>query len=114
LKFVEGNRWQLLNSDAIFYEVNKIPDMERKTKVRFMLSKANEYIRIDEKIFKRAKQIQKFGVKSFDALHVACAEGGKADVFLTTDDQLLKKLHKHSDKIKVRVVNPLDWIKEVI
>ena len=54
------------------------------------------------------------GVKSFDALHVACAEAGKADVFLTTDDKLLKKLRQNSGKIKVKTANPLEWIEEVI
>lgn len=114
LKFIENGQWKLLNSDGIFCEISKIPDPERKMKVHMLVSKASEYIRVDKKILARAKQIQKFGVKSFDALHIACAESGKADIFLTTDDQLLKKLRQHSDKINVKVNNPLDWIKEVI
>lgn len=114
LSFVEKGKWHLLNSDAILYEINKIPDTERKIKVRFVISLAKEYIRLNKKIFERAEQIQKIGVKSFDALHVACAEAGKADIFLTTDDQLLKKLRQHSDKIKVKAANPLEWVEEVI
>ncbi len=114
LSFVEKGKWHLLNSDAILYEINKIPDTERKIEVRFVISLAKEYIRLNKKIFERAEQIQKIGVKSFDALHVACAEVGKADIFLTTDDQLLKKLRQHSDKIKVKAANPLEWIEEVI
>jgi predicted nucleic acid-binding protein len=31
-------------------------------------------------------------VGHFDALHVACAMAGCADVFVTTDDRLLKRL----------------------
>ena len=38
----------------------------------------------------RAKQLEEVGFKSFDAMHIACAESEKADVFLTTDDKLLK------------------------
>ena len=114
LSFVEKGKWHLLNSDAILYEINKIPDTERKIEVRLVISLAKEYIRLNKKIFERAEQIQKIGVKSFDALHVACAEAGKADIFLTTDDQLLKKLRQHSDKIKVKAANPLEWIEEVI
>ncbi len=114
LSFVEKGKWHLLNSDAILYEINKIPDTERKIKVRFVISLAKEYIRLNKKIFERAEQMQKIGVKSFDALHVACAEAGKADIFLTTDDQLLKKLRQHSDKIKVKAANPLEWVEEVI
>jgi len=83
-------------------------------KVRFVISKASDYIQLDEGILKRAKEIQKLGIKSYDALHVASAESGKADIFLTTDDQLLKKLRQHSGKIRVKADNPLAWIKEVI
>jgi predicted nucleic acid-binding protein len=32
------------------------------------------------------------GIRSYDALHAACAIVGKADVFVTTDDRLLKRL----------------------
>ncbi len=32
------------------------------------------------------------GIRNFDALHVACSIAGKADVFVTTDDHLLKRL----------------------
>ncbi|NOZ63055.1 MAG: type II toxin-antitoxin system VapC family toxin [Calditrichaeota bacterium] len=114
MKFIEIGQWRLVNSDGIFYEINKIPDPERKAKVQFMLSKAIDYVQINEGILERAKQIQELGVKSFDALHIACAESGPADIFLTTDDQLLKKLRQNFDKINVKVNNPLDWIKEII
>ncbi len=114
MKMIESEKWILLNSDIIFYEIDKIPDQERKTKVRFMISKASIYIRIDEGIVKRAELIQKFGIKSYDALHIACAERGKSDIFLTTDDQLLKKIQQHVDKIYVKADNPLDWIRKVI
>jgi len=114
LKYIEKKQWLMINSDAILYEVNKIPDPERKTKVQFTLSNTNDYVQINEQILRRAKQIQQLGVKSFDALHIACAEAAQADIFLTTDDKLLKKVHQFVDKIKVKVNNPLNWIREVI
>ena len=114
LKYIEKKQWWMINSDAIIYEVNKIPDPERKTKVQFTLSNTNDYVQINEQILRRAKQIQQLGVKSFDALHIACPEAAQADIFLTTDDKLLKKVHQFVDKIKVKVNNPLNWIREVI
>jgi len=114
LKYIEKKRWSMINSDAILYEVNKIPDPERKTKVQFTLFNAKDYVQINEQILRRAKQIQQLGVKSFDALHIACAEAAQADIFLTTDDKLLKKVQQFVDKIKVKVNNPLNWIREVI
>ena len=32
-----------------------------------------------------------FAVGEYDALHVACAIKGDADIFVTTDDRLLKR-----------------------
>lgn len=104
----------MINSETILYEINKIPDPERRIKVQLTLSDAHDYIQISEPILKRAKQIQQFGVRSYDALHIACAEAAEADVFLTTDDKLLNRMRQFIDKIKVKVDNPLNWIKEVL
>ena len=114
IKFVERGQWALVTSDAILYEVNKIPDPERRKKVGIMISNANEYIRLEEKILARGRQVEKLGMKALDALHVACAESGKVDIFLTTDDRLLKILHQHSNEIDIRAQNPLAWIREVV
>lgn len=114
IKFVEKGQWTLVNSDGILYEINKIPDSERKKKVEIIISRANEHVRLEEKILERAKRLQKLGIRSLDALHVACAESAKVDIFLTTDDKLLRILRQHSDEIDVRADNPLVWIKEVI
>lgn len=43
----------------------------------------------------------------------ACAESGRADVFLTTDDDLLRKASRHKSKLRVRVMNPILWVREV-
>jgi len=69
---------------------------------------------IGEKELARASELEKLGFIGFDALHLACAEMGKADVFLTTDDRLLKLAKKLAKKLRVNVENPLDWIKERI
>ena len=114
MKYIESGKLDLVNSDAIGYEINKIPDLEKKTKVLLLISKANIYIKLDATFLSRAKEIQKFGIKIYDALHVASAEKGKADIFLTTDDNLLTKLKKYSDKVNIKTDNPLVWIREVI
>jgi predicted nucleic acid-binding protein len=60
-----------------------------------------------EFILKRARNILKLGVKSKDALHVACAVDAKCDYFLTTDDRIIKKLKSFKD---IAVINPLSFI----
>jgi predicted nucleic acid-binding protein len=52
------------------------------------------------------------GFTGFDALHVACAEAGGADVLLTTDDGMTRKARRLAREVFVRVVNPLTWLEE--
>ena len=53
---------------------------------------AAEKIGGTKNVVARASEFTRNGVKSKDALHIACAIEGKAEYFLTTDDKLLKKL----------------------
>ena len=43
-----------------------------------------------QSIIDKANKFVKIGVKAKDALHVACAINGKARLFITTDDKLIK------------------------
>ena len=45
------------------------------------------------------------GITSYDALHVASAIAGEANVFVTTDDKLLKHLRRMSD-LELRAAPP--------
>jgi predicted nucleic acid-binding protein len=82
--------------------------------VRSLLLIHREYRMVDTSIEKRAKEIQKLTVKAYDALHIACAEKSKVDIFLTTDDSLLNKVSRNRHALKVRLENPLKWLTEVI
>jgi hypothetical protein len=49
-----------------------------------------------------------------NALHLACAEVGGADVFLTTDDRVVKIAHRKKGLLNLRVDNPVRWLEEVL
>jgi predicted nucleic acid-binding protein len=51
---------------------------------------------------------------SYDATHIASAERSNADIFLSTDDRLLKKAQKNSPLINVNINNPVQWLAEVL
>ncbi len=106
--------WELLNSEIIDIEISKIKNDDKKQKIRYLSSVLQNNIIIDGNIEERATEIRKIGFKPFDALHIACAEAGKADVFLTTDDHLLGKALRKLSTLKVRVENPVKWLMEVI
>ncbi len=79
-----------------------------------MIRYAGGTIVIEKSIVKRASEFKAIGFGAYDALHLACAEHSNADVFLTTDDKLLRLSCQCSSMLKVKVDNPLIWLKEVI
>jgi predicted nucleic acid-binding protein len=58
-------------------------------------------------VLETAKELILLGLKSKDALHIACAIEGHCDYFLTTDDKVLSILKNYN---KITVVNPLNII----
>lgn len=49
---------------------------------------------VNDDIVTQAKFHEASGIGTFDALHMACAIAGLANVFITTDDRLIKKMRK--------------------
>jgi hypothetical protein len=45
-------------------------------------------------------------------LHLAFAEAAAVTVFLTTDDQLLRKARNYINDVKINVANPVNWLME--
>jgi len=60
------------------------------------------------------RELQKEGFQVYDSLHIACAENAQVDIFLSTDDRLLKLAKRISKRLNVRVENPLVWVEEMI
>ena len=60
--------------------------------------------------FERACQFEAAGLKSMDALHLACAEAADCDWFFTTDAGILKKARGIAG---IRVANPVEFVGEV-
>ena len=114
LSRVERKEWTWLGSQALEIEIDKAPDAEQQSRLRRVIEFVGSTVEIGEKELERANELQKAGFVGFDAVHLACAESGKADVFLTTDDRLLKRAKRLAKKLRVKVENPLDWMKENI
>jgi len=51
---------------------------------------------------------------TYDALHLMFAELADVDVFLSTDDKLVKRAQRYGNEITVSVANPLSWLQEVM
>jgi predicted nucleic acid-binding protein len=104
--------WDLCNSDVLYDEIDRITDVIRKEKIFALCNSSAINIELNDAVIRRAKELHRLNIKSFDALHVASAEYGKADVFLTTDKRLVNA-SKRID-MKVKVSNPAVWLTEVL
>ncbi len=60
-------------------------------------------------ILEKAENLVQLGLKSKDALHLACAISLGCDYFLTTDDHLIKK---SAGIDEIRVADPITFIRE--
>jgi predicted nucleic acid-binding protein len=114
LSRIERKELYWLGSEAFEIEIDKTPDAEQKSRLKRVIEFVHATIAIGNKELKRAKELQKLGFVGFDAVHLACAENIKSEIFLTTDDRLLKIAKKHTKKLRVKVMNPLDWMKEMM
>lgn len=102
----------LISSEAVEDEVRRNPSMERRGEAETLLSLAVTRIEIDDGIAHRAEGLVGVGYGPFDALHVAAAESGGVDALLTTDDRLLRRTSRKLGNPRIRVENPVSWIKE--
>jgi hypothetical protein len=107
-------RWQWVSSEVVHYEIQRMPDFERRRRTQLVLGYANETIHVTQGEQERALLLEQLGFKRFDAVHLACAESAQVDVMLTTDDRMLRLAKRFAKQLSVRVDNPLNWLSKEI
>ena len=110
LKNFNTGDWSWIISGALTLEVDNNPDVSQRDEMRIQMADAYINVSISEIEIARGRDLEKLGFKRLDALHLACAESGNADVFLTTDDRLLRRGKRLSSKLHVQVENPYEWL----
>ena len=88
---IEKRIISIVSSDVLVYENSRNPYAERQIFVTSVLRKAGVIQTLNDRLAKRAQEIEVLGIKSLDALHLACAERLKADYFVTCDDKMIRK-----------------------
>jgi predicted nucleic acid-binding protein len=109
---VDTARWSWIASSVLEFEIIQNPDLERRANLEDLLRFAHETVLVDTAEIVRSEYLESLGFKHYDALHIACAEGGGADVLLTTDDKLLNRAIHFRSRLHVRVENPHTWLRE--
>ena len=112
LGLVESGQVELLSSDALEFEVNRIPDAERQSRAKEILQLASQTLKLAADVQTRAQQLNRLGIKPMDSLHLAFASWTRADFFCTCDDKLVNKAKKQRS-LNTTVVTPLQLVTEV-
>ena len=111
---VGKDEWSWTGSEVLMFEIAQISDPDLQLDVALMTRDVEETIVAGDAEAGRAKELRSLGFKDADAMHLAVAEKGQVDVFLTVDDAVLRLAERNASVMKVKVRNPLAWLAEVI
>lgn len=113
LAAVQVGEQSLLGSEALEYEISRIPDDTRREEVLSVLELTSERLLLTDQVENLAFKFEQSGLRSMDAIHLALASTAKADYFCTCDDKLFQKASTFSD-LSCNVTTLLGLVPEVI
>jgi hypothetical protein len=86
------------------------PFEERKSSIVEWKSYSSMFIKENKTIPEKAMKLNQLGLRSKDALHIACAISARCNYFITTDDKIINKQNFLSE---IFLTDPIGFIKEV-
>ena len=110
---VPAANWSWIASSVLKFEIVQNPDLEQRANLEDLLRFAHETVLVNTTEIARSEYLESLGFKHYDALHIACAESGDADILLTTDDRMLRLAKRYQAHLRVRVENPHTWLQEI-
>jgi len=105
--------WHWISSSILQFEINQNPDLDQRVSLTTLLQLGHQTIFVGGEEISRGEELEGLGFKELDALHIACAESGNADILLTTDDRMLRRARRYRAQLRVRVENPYTWLQEI-
>lgn len=107
---IKNGFYQLTWSDILDFENGNNPFDDRRAAIEPWGNIATERISSDKKeIYDFADNLcEHYGLKLFDALHIACAIYAKDDYFITTDKKLF-----NTCLAEIKIVSPSEFIEEM-
>ncbi|MHB8327858.1 MAG: PIN domain-containing protein [bacterium] len=110
LEKIEKRFYSLVISEALIYENTKNPDEDKKDRIFSYFGLASEIIKVDNLDIIRAKVLKDLGFSDIDALHIALAEKGNINYFVTCDDGILKLYNKNKNMIKINIISVIELV----
>jgi predicted nucleic acid-binding protein len=117
-EYVRSGSVVCLSSQLIILEVGAA-SKEKRAKAMTFLQLATQHINFSPQVTRQAKRlVSELHIPPYDALHLAYAAEGKADILLTCDDDVLTKSIGIEDffsrqDVSLRVQNPIEWQKYI-
>ena len=108
LRKEERNEILVLGSSVLLFEVSMISSDEKRKAVEEIIARVAKVAHLTESSKEKAEEIMKCGINAMDALHIAVAIENKVDVFITTDDDILKRRGCISKGIEVENPKEVD------
>lgn len=100
---------ELLWSYVLDFENSRNSSDEKRLSIQSWKELAIQNILENEVVLTRMESLEELGFKSLDALHIACAIEGNADIFLTTDNGILTRKNLVKE---IRLMNPIHFFEE--
>jgi len=113
-ELAESGALELAWSFMLDYENSLNPQEDRKEWAELLSRLCIHTIVPSTGILALARSIIKSaGITPRDALHVACAETGRCDYFVTCDDDLVRTVRtgRRAPKLRVIAINPVEFIR---
>lgn len=96
---------------VLSFENDKHPKPDRRDEIAVWEARSERSIALSSEIEERARRIAQQGIDALDAVHLASADAGGAEIVLTCDDVLIRRAARVG--LTLRVLNPVAYFKEV-
>jgi predicted nucleic acid-binding protein len=113
-ELAESGALELVWSFMLDYENSLNPQEERKEWAELLSGLCIHRVAPAARILALATAlIKSVKIKPRDALHVACAETGRCDYFVTRDDDLVRivRTRRRAPRLRVIAANPVEFIR---
>ena len=103
------NEILVLGSSVLLFEVSMISSDEKRKAVAEIIARVAKVTHLTERSKEKAEGImKKCGINAMDALHIALSVENEVDVFITTDDDILKRRGCISKWVEVKNPKEVD------
>jgi predicted nucleic acid-binding protein len=108
LAAIEDGVLEWIGSEYLDFEISQDPDRERVQRVTGLLRLVGHRVEMSDAVVDRARALEGSGLRGLDALHIASAEAGRADLLVTTDDRMIRRAARAGSRVRVPLVGPVE------